>query len=140
MVAAAFMAVRLVPVLCTYFLGGRLRPEEWNPLMRGLRAVYRPLLVNALRHRLVTVSVAAALFAGAALAATRVDMKEERETVVAETAAESAGGGEEKPASGAATAVTETRVGRTQTTLARRRVNRTALVAPAAFAAVAAVA
>ncbi len=72
MVAAAFMAVTLVPVLCTYFLGGRLRPEEWNPLMRALRAVYRPLLVNALRHRLVTVSIAAALFAGAAYAATRV--------------------------------------------------------------------
>jgi len=72
MVGAAFMSVTLVPVLCTYFLGGRLRPEEWNPLMRGLRAVYRPLLVGALRHRLLTVSIAAALFAGAAYAATRV--------------------------------------------------------------------
>jgi len=72
MVAAAFMAVTLVPVLCTYFLGGRLRAEEWNPLMRGLRAVYRPTLVAALRHRLVTVGVALALFAGAAFVATRV--------------------------------------------------------------------
>jgi copper/silver efflux system protein len=72
MIGAAFMAVTLVPVLCTYFLGGKLRPEEWNPLMRGLRAVYRPTLVAALRHRLVTVGIALAFFAGAAYVATRV--------------------------------------------------------------------
>ena len=72
MVGAAFMAVTLVPVLCTYFLGGKLRPEEWNPLMRGLRAVYRPTLIAALRHRLVTVGIALVFFAGAAYVATRV--------------------------------------------------------------------
>ncbi|HJU46921.1 MAG TPA: CusA/CzcA family heavy metal efflux RND transporter, partial [Gaiellaceae bacterium] len=72
MVGAAFMAVTLVPVLCTYFLSGRLRPEEWNPLMRLLRAVYRPTLVSALRHRLITVSVALVFFAGAVYVATRI--------------------------------------------------------------------
>ncbi|HJU47945.1 MAG TPA: CusA/CzcA family heavy metal efflux RND transporter, partial [Gaiellaceae bacterium] len=72
MVGAALMAVTLVPVLCTYFLGGKLRPEEWNPLMRGLRAVYKPTLVAALRHRLVTVGIALVFFAGAAYVATRV--------------------------------------------------------------------
>ncbi len=35
MIAAAAIAVTLVPVLCSYFLGGKLRPEEWNPLMRS---------------------------------------------------------------------------------------------------------
>ncbi|HEX6622088.1 MAG TPA: CusA/CzcA family heavy metal efflux RND transporter, partial [Pyrinomonadaceae bacterium] len=72
MVGAAFMAVTLVPVLCTYFLGGKLHPEEWNPLMRGLRAVYRPTLVGALRHRLITVSVALVFFAGAVYVSTRI--------------------------------------------------------------------
>jgi copper/silver efflux system protein len=72
MVGAAFMAVTLVPVLCTYFLSGKLRPEEWNPLMRGLRAVYRPTLVSALRHRLITVSIALVFFAGAVYVATRI--------------------------------------------------------------------
>jgi len=72
MIGAAFMAVTLVPVLCTYFLGGKLRPEEWNPLMRGLRAIYRPTLIQALRHRLVTVSVALVLFAGAVFVSTRI--------------------------------------------------------------------
>jgi copper/silver efflux system protein len=72
MFGAAFMAVTLVPVLCTYFLGGKLHPEEWNPIMRFLRAVYRPLLVTAVRHRVVTVSLAALLFAGAVLVSTRI--------------------------------------------------------------------
>jgi len=72
MVGAAFMAVTLVPVLCTFFLGGRLRPEEWNPVMRFLRAVYRPLLLTAVRHRVLTVSLAALFFAGALLVSTRI--------------------------------------------------------------------
>ena len=72
MFGAAFMAVTLVPVLCTYFLGGKLHPEEWNPIMRALRAVYRPLLVTAVRHRVVTVSLALLLFAGAVLVSTRI--------------------------------------------------------------------
>ncbi|HEY0172218.1 MAG TPA: CusA/CzcA family heavy metal efflux RND transporter [Pyrinomonadaceae bacterium] len=72
MVGAAFMAVTLVPVLCTYFLGGRLHPEEWNPVMRFLRRVYRPALVWAVRHRVVTVGLAVALFAGAAFVSTRI--------------------------------------------------------------------
>ncbi|HEX8337246.1 MAG TPA: CusA/CzcA family heavy metal efflux RND transporter, partial [Pyrinomonadaceae bacterium] len=72
MIGAAFMAVTLVPVLCTYFLGGRLRPEEWNPVMRALRSVYRPLLILAVRHRVVTVSLALLLFAGALLVSTRI--------------------------------------------------------------------
>jgi copper/silver efflux system protein len=72
MIGAAFMAVTLVPVLCTYFLGGKLRHEDWNPIMRFLRRVYRPALVWALRHRGVTVLLALALFLGAAFVATRI--------------------------------------------------------------------
>ncbi|HEX6186112.1 MAG TPA: CusA/CzcA family heavy metal efflux RND transporter, partial [Pyrinomonadaceae bacterium] len=72
MFGAAFMAVTLVPVLCTYFLGGRLHPEEWNPIMRFLRAVYRPALVWAVRHRVITVGLAVVFFAGALFVSTRV--------------------------------------------------------------------
>jgi Cu(I)/Ag(I) efflux system membrane protein CusA/SilA len=42
MIGAAFMAVTLVPVLCTYFLGGKLHDEDWNPIMRFLRRIYKP--------------------------------------------------------------------------------------------------
>lgn len=72
MIGAAFMAVTLVPVLCTYFLGGKLRDEDWNPIMRFLRRIYKPALVWALRHRAITVSLALVLFLGAAFVATDI--------------------------------------------------------------------
>jgi Cu(I)/Ag(I) efflux system membrane protein CusA/SilA len=63
--AATVIAVTLVPVLCTLLLGGRMHPEEHNPVMRAVRRIYQPALEAALSHRLATVAVAAALFAGA---------------------------------------------------------------------------
>jgi Cu(I)/Ag(I) efflux system membrane protein CusA/SilA len=67
--AATVIAVSLVPVLCTLLLGGRLHAEHDNPIMRGLRAVYRPLLEAALAHRAATLALAALLFAGALVVA-----------------------------------------------------------------------
>ena len=72
MIAAAVMAVTLVPILCTYFLGGKLRPEEWNPITRFVRRIYKPVLNAALRRRVLTVSIALAFFLGAAFVATRI--------------------------------------------------------------------
>ena len=72
MVGATFIAVTLVPVLCTYLLGGKFHSEQSNPVMRGLRFVYCPALQFALRHRLLTVSVAFLLFAGAIVLATGI--------------------------------------------------------------------
>ena len=63
--AATVIAITLVPVLCTLLLGGRVRGEDANPVMRTLRALYRPVLETALAHRAVTVAAAAALFVGA---------------------------------------------------------------------------
>jgi Cu(I)/Ag(I) efflux system membrane protein CusA/SilA len=65
MAGATIIAVTLVPVLCTYLLGGKFHSEQSNPLMRVLHAVYRPVLTWALRHRAVTVTIAALLFVGA---------------------------------------------------------------------------
>jgi Cu(I)/Ag(I) efflux system membrane protein CusA/SilA len=63
--AAAIIAVTLVPVLCTVLLGGKFHAEEDNPVMRGLRRLYRPALESALSHRGLTVLAAVLLFAGA---------------------------------------------------------------------------
>jgi Cu(I)/Ag(I) efflux system membrane protein CusA/SilA len=63
--AATVVSVTLVPVLCSLLLGGKVRREEDNPVMRGLRWLYRPALEAALAHRLITVAVAASLFVGA---------------------------------------------------------------------------
>jgi len=70
--AATIIAVTLVPVLCTFLLAGRMHPEEANPLMRGLRAVYRPVLEWALSHRRATLGAAALLFAGAIVVGSRI--------------------------------------------------------------------
>lgn len=67
--AATVMAVTLVPVLCSLLLGGRMRGEEDNPVMRVLRRLYQPVLEGALRHRVVTMVVAVAVFAGSLVAA-----------------------------------------------------------------------
>ena len=70
--AATVLAVTLVPVLCTFLLGGRLHDESANPVMRGLRRIYRPSLEAALSHRRATLACAVLLLAGALILATRI--------------------------------------------------------------------
>jgi Cu(I)/Ag(I) efflux system membrane protein CusA/SilA len=72
MFGATIIAVTLVPVLCTFLLGGRFHSEQSNPVMRFLHAIYRPALLLALRHRLITVSIALLLFTGAIILATGI--------------------------------------------------------------------
>ncbi|HEY5884533.1 MAG TPA: CusA/CzcA family heavy metal efflux RND transporter [Pyrinomonadaceae bacterium] len=65
MAAATIIAVTLVPVLCTFLLGGKFHSEQSNPVMRFLQALYRPALRFALNQRAITISIAALLFVGA---------------------------------------------------------------------------
>ncbi|MGH7365526.1 MAG: efflux RND transporter permease subunit [Candidatus Rokuibacteriota bacterium] len=65
MLGATILSVTLVPVLCTLLIGGRIRGEEANPVMRPLVWVYRPVLDWALRHRGLTLGSAALVLAGA---------------------------------------------------------------------------
>ncbi|MBL0039203.1 MAG: efflux RND transporter permease subunit [Nitrosomonadales bacterium] len=55
MAASAFLAITLTPVLMGYFIRGRIRPEQRNPLNRVLQALYRPVLLAALSKRKLTV-------------------------------------------------------------------------------------
>ncbi len=72
MIASTMIAVTLVPVLCTLLIRGKLHKEADNPVMRGLRALYQPVLQWALRHRPVTLGMAALLFVAALLTATTI--------------------------------------------------------------------
>ncbi len=72
MVGATIIAVSLVPVLCTYLLGGKFHSEQSNPVMRFLHAIYKPSLLFALKHRLLTVTAAFVLFVGAVVMATGI--------------------------------------------------------------------
>jgi Cu(I)/Ag(I) efflux system membrane protein CusA/SilA len=63
--AATIIAVTLVPVLCSFLLAGKFHAEEDNPVMRGLRRIYQPVLAAALAHRAITIAIAAVFFSGA---------------------------------------------------------------------------
>jgi Cu(I)/Ag(I) efflux system membrane protein CusA/SilA len=72
MVGSTVIAVTLVPVLCTFLVRGRLHPEDHNPIMRILRAIYRPVLGFALRHHAITLLTAAGFFGFAVYLATTI--------------------------------------------------------------------
>jgi copper/silver efflux system protein len=72
MVGSTLIAVTLVPVLCTFLIRGKLHREEDNPLMRGLRGLYKPTLKWALRHRVLTLGAAVIIFISAVLLATTI--------------------------------------------------------------------
>ncbi|NNE65014.1 MAG: efflux RND transporter permease subunit [Pyrinomonadaceae bacterium] len=69
MIAATVIGISLVPVLCTFLLRGKMHSEEKNPLMRFLRGIYKPVLLAALKNRLVVILLAFGLFLGAVGAA-----------------------------------------------------------------------
>ena len=55
------LAVTLMPVLCSYFLRGKIRETD-NWLVRFFKGVYTPLLAWALRFKLIVVVAALVLF------------------------------------------------------------------------------
>jgi Cu(I)/Ag(I) efflux system membrane protein CusA/SilA len=72
MAGATLLSVTLVPVLCSLLIGGRIRGEERNPVMRPLVWAYRPVLDWALRHRVLTLAVAVLVVAGALVLVPRI--------------------------------------------------------------------
>ncbi len=61
MAAAAGLAVTLVPVLMGYFIRGKLRGSEKNPLNKLLVALYAPVLKGLLRFPKTTLVIAVAV-------------------------------------------------------------------------------
>jgi len=72
LVGATLLAVTLTPVLCTFLIRGHIHDENDNRIMRFLLGLYRPSLHFALRHRLLTIGIALALFVTAMFLATRI--------------------------------------------------------------------
>ena len=54
LVGSLVLALTLMPVLCSYFLRGKIREED-NWLVRFLKAFYTPLLAFAFRFRWLVV-------------------------------------------------------------------------------------
>jgi Cu(I)/Ag(I) efflux system membrane protein CusA/SilA len=61
MAASALLAITVVPVAMGYFIRGKIRPEQANPINRALLWLYRPLLLRVLAHPWRTVAVCAAV-------------------------------------------------------------------------------
>src|SRR5439155_9666819 len=72
MAGATLLSVTLVPVLCSLLIGGRVRGEASNPIMRQLVWAYRPVLAFALRQRGLTLAAAALTAAGAFVLVPRI--------------------------------------------------------------------
>src|SRR3989338_5966281 len=62
LLASVVVALTLTPVLALYFLKGRLRPPEENPLVKGLQHYYENILRWVLNHRTTFLIIPAIIF------------------------------------------------------------------------------
>lgn len=53
----AVLAITLMPVLISFFLKGRLKPESANPITRTLERIYTPILKWCLKWRKTTIAI-----------------------------------------------------------------------------------
>ncbi len=53
----AFLAITLTPVLISFLLKGKLKPESANPITRTLEKIYTPILKLCLRWRKTTIGI-----------------------------------------------------------------------------------
>ncbi|MBT6595824.1 MAG: efflux RND transporter permease subunit, partial [Nitrospina sp.] len=63
LIAAALLAVTLVPVLMGYFIRGHVLPERYNPLNLLFTGIFKPIIWLALRMKLPVIAVALVLTA-----------------------------------------------------------------------------
>lgn len=57
LIVDAILAITLTPVLISFLLKGKLRPEGSNPIARGLEKVYSPILKWCLKWRKTTIGI-----------------------------------------------------------------------------------
>ncbi len=58
MAAAALLAITIVPVLMGFFVRGKIKPEDGNPINRFLIAIYHPVVQWILRHTKLVLAIA----------------------------------------------------------------------------------
>jgi Cu(I)/Ag(I) efflux system membrane protein CusA/SilA len=66
LIVDAFLAITLTPVLISFLLKGKLRPERKNPINRKLESIYTPILTFCLKWRksVLAVNIVALLIGG----------------------------------------------------------------------------
>jgi len=63
MLAGALLSITIVPVLMGFWIRGKIRSEEENPISRFLHRIYHPVISFVLRHRLGVIVTALVLMA-----------------------------------------------------------------------------
>ncbi|MBD3653635.1 CusA/CzcA family heavy metal efflux RND transporter [Kangiella sp.] len=56
MAASAALAITLIPVLMGYFVRGKIKPEDKNPINRSLIKIYKPALTGILKYPKATLT------------------------------------------------------------------------------------
>ena len=66
LIVDAFLAITLTPVLISFLLKGKLRPESKNPINRKLESIYTPILTFCLKWRksVLAINIVALLIGG----------------------------------------------------------------------------
>src|SRR5450755_4306218 len=57
LIVDAFLVITLAPVLISFFMKGRFRPESSNPINRFLESMYEPIIRTCIRWRKTTIGV-----------------------------------------------------------------------------------
>jgi Cu(I)/Ag(I) efflux system membrane protein CusA/SilA len=53
----AILVITLAPVLISFFMKGRFRPESANPINRGLEKIYEPIIRTCIKWRKTTIGI-----------------------------------------------------------------------------------
>ena len=53
----AILVITLAPVLISFFMKGRFRPENSNPINRGLEKIYEPIIRTCIKWRKTTIGI-----------------------------------------------------------------------------------
>src|SRR5215207_9827876 len=57
MVVDAILVITLAPVLISFFMKGRFRPESANPINRSLERIYEPVIRSCIKWRKTTLGI-----------------------------------------------------------------------------------
>lgn len=57
MIVDAILVITLAPVLISFFMKGRFRPESANPINRGLERIYEPVIRACIKWKKTTIGV-----------------------------------------------------------------------------------
>jgi len=63
MIGAALLSITIVPILMGYFIRGKIRPEEKNPVNRFLIWVYHPIIRLVMKAKILVIAMALVVLA-----------------------------------------------------------------------------